>query len=268
MNLDFKKYQRIFAFGCSFTGYSWPTWADLIAYEAPHTEYFNHATPGSGNLLISLRIAEANKRYKFCETDLVMIMWSTFCREDRWVDGKWLTQGNIWNSNLYSDKWVKEFADPLGYLIRDHALINSSIGFINSLPCDNLLLKSNSFDKTEFELASTEKESIYYRDMALLYRNDYNMMPQSLYEYLGAWDACEQIYFDDLGTQEMRHDSHPHTSIYADYLKQIGVTLSDSTHEWAAEADAKLKRSKTRSEINREFSYLSERLSKNFKQLF
>lgn len=268
MNIDFKKYKRIFAFGCSFTGYSWPTWADVISFEAKEAEYFNYAKAGSGNLLISLKVSEANERYKFCESDLVMIMWSTFCREDRWVDGRWLANGNIWNSNLYSDKWVKEFADPLGYLVRDHALITLSTSFIKNLPCDNLILRSTPFDLTELELTTTEKQSTVYETLVRLYRTDYDQMPRTLYDYLGRWDKCQHEFYDDGSSAILRNDSHPHTSVYADYLEHIGIRLSDSTHEWAHEADVKLKRSKTRTAINREFYYLSQRLSKNFKQLF
>ena len=269
MNLDFKKYKRIFAFGCSFTNYIWPSWADVIAYEAPDCEYFNYGMAGAGNLLISARVTEANKRYKFCESDLVMVMWSTFCREDRWVEDGWLARGNIWNSNLYSDEWVKKFADPLGYLIRDHAIINSANGFIKNLLCDSLLLKSTDFSRTESDLSVNEKESTYYDDLKLLYLNDYNEMPLSLYEFMESWDLCQQKYFDDVGTKTMRYDGHPFTGVYADYLKIIGIDLSTSTHEWAQEATMIVKKAQFRSHIDSAFEHVMEgRRSNNFKLLF
>lgn len=95
--LEFSKYKRFFAFGCSFTKYCWPTWADIVSKEMPDAEYVNCGLHGSGNQLISYRIAEANTRYKFTDTDLVMVLWSTYFREDRWVNGKWLAHGNIYN---------------------------------------------------------------------------------------------------------------------------------------------------------------------------
>ena len=33
MIFDWTKYKRFFTFGCSFTCYMWPTWADIISKE-------------------------------------------------------------------------------------------------------------------------------------------------------------------------------------------------------------------------------------------
>lgn len=267
MNLDFKKYKRIFAFGCSFTSYGWPTWADLIAHECADAEYFNYGMPGAGNILIASRVAEANKKYKFCDTDLVMIMWSTFCREDRWVDGHWVARGNIWNSHLYSDKWVKEFADPMGYMIRDHAIINMSNTFIKSLPCDNLLLKANPFALTEIELADSKDTDVRFLELTALYKHDYDEMPQSLYDFMGSWGSTSVSYYDE-DLMEIRNDAHPNSGVYVDYLNQIGINLSSASIDIASESDRLLTLVKTKSELIDSFSWLSARLSKNFKQLF
>ena len=99
--IDFKKYKRFFAFGCSMTSYGWPTWADIIAQEIP--EYYNYAQSGGGNLFISCQVTEASLRHKFTDTDLVMVMWSSVAREDRHVNGNWLTPGNIYTQNYYDD---------------------------------------------------------------------------------------------------------------------------------------------------------------------
>ena len=87
----------------------WPTWADIVSKEMPDAEFYNFGLSGGGNPLISYRVAETNNRYKFTDTDLVMIMFSTYCREDRWVtDRKWIAGGNIFNNKFYPDSWVKE----------------------------------------------------------------------------------------------------------------------------------------------------------------
>ena len=128
MIFDWSKYKRFFTFGCSFTCYMWPTWADIVSKEMPAAEFYNFGLSGGGNPLISYRVAETNNRYKFTDTDLVMIMFSTYCREDRWVtDRKWIAGGNIFNNRFYPDSWVKEFADERGYLIRDAAVIDMTV---------------------------------------------------------------------------------------------------------------------------------------------
>ena len=88
MITDLKKYKRIFAFGCSFTSYLYPTWADII-YKSmnPDVEFYNLGKSGGGNLFISHRIVEANKKYEFTENDLVVVMWSTHARIDFYKTG-------------------------------------------------------------------------------------------------------------------------------------------------------------------------------------
>lgn len=146
--IDFSKYKRFFAFGCSMTSYRWPTWADIIAREIP--ESYNYGKSGGGNLFIACSVAEANQRFKFNEDDLVMIMWSSVCREDRYFDNWWHTPGNIFTQGMYDEEWVEKFADPKGYLIRDFAMIeltrnlleNSKAqwDFLNMAPFDDLIM--------------------------------------------------------------------------------------------------------------------------------
>ena len=82
---DFSKFKRFFAFGCSFTNYAWPTWANILHQEMD-AEFFNLGRRGSGNLFTACRISEANNRFKFCDTDLVIVMFISEVREDRYID--------------------------------------------------------------------------------------------------------------------------------------------------------------------------------------
>lgn len=149
--IDFKKYKRFFAFGCSMTSYGWPTWADIIAQEIP--ESYNYGQSGGGNLFIACQVTEANLRYTFNDTDLVMIMWSGVSREDKYINDNWLTPGNIYTQNYYDDNFVKKFADPTGYLLRDLNLITLTSSMLENLKVDHYMLNMAPFD----HLQSTNK---------------------------------------------------------------------------------------------------------------
>lgn len=142
--MDFKRYKRFFAFGCSMTAYGWPTWADIIGKE--FSEYKNCAQSGGGNLFISCQVAESNARYKFNKDDLVMIMWSSVAREDRYVDGTWLTPGNIYTQGVYDKKFVKTFADEFGYLLRDINLITLTKSLLELSGTNYYMLNMSPFD--------------------------------------------------------------------------------------------------------------------------
>ena len=55
--------RRLFTFGCSYTSWNWPTWADLLGLEVEHFENWGHA--GIGNRAIAERVAECHIKNKF-----------------------------------------------------------------------------------------------------------------------------------------------------------------------------------------------------------
>lgn len=122
----YSKMSRLFTFGCSFTDYEWPTWADIIGQEFDY--YENWARGGMGNQYIFNSLIECNKRNKFTSDDTIMIMWSTVLREDRYIAnfGGWIGTGNIWKSEAYTTAWKKKFICERGFLIRDLALISAA----------------------------------------------------------------------------------------------------------------------------------------------
>lgn len=121
--------KRLFAFGCSFTEYYWGgTWPEIVAFDLD-IDFYNYGKSGAGNQYISNMVSQADSFYKFNEDDLVIVAWTNVCREDKWVNRNWVTPGNIFTQGDYDKEYVKKWADPFGYLIRDLA----SIKFVESL---------------------------------------------------------------------------------------------------------------------------------------
>lgn len=86
--------KRLFAFGCSYTLYSYPTWADFIGIN--FEEYYNYGRSGASNTFIMNRIIEANDRFKFNpDTDLILIMLTGFGRFSYMKDQHWITEGDL-----------------------------------------------------------------------------------------------------------------------------------------------------------------------------
>lgn len=220
--IDFSRYKRFFAFGCSMTSYRWPTWADMIAREIP--ESHNYGKSGGGNLFIACSVAEANQRYKFNENDLVMVMWSSVCREDRYFDNWWHTPGNIFTQGVYDEEWVEKFADPKGYLIRDLAMIEltknllqnteSEWDFLNMAPFDTL---SMAGEKT---FGPTKAINDLYKDTLSYVKPD---LLTTVYH--GRWPETP------LACNGQTYDYHPTPKGHYRYLKKIypRINLSKDT---------------------------------------
>lgn len=114
---------RLFTFGCSFTNYRWSTWADCLAPE--FDEFQNWGQSGAGNHYIFNSVVESNHRYRFGSGDTVVVCWTSFTRDDRYVGNRWHTPGNIFSTPIYNTAYLKEHFDERGYLIRDLAYISA-----------------------------------------------------------------------------------------------------------------------------------------------
>lgn len=125
--------QRFFAFGCSFTQYHWPTWADIIGKQSDF--YQNWGKTGAGNQYIFNALIECQVRNTLTKDDLVCVMFTNFCREDRYVGKSWITPGNIFTQTTYDKKFVKNFADVRGYYIRDLATIYAIDKVLTAIGC-------------------------------------------------------------------------------------------------------------------------------------
>jgi hypothetical protein len=116
--------KRLYTFGCSFTHYDWPTWADILSREFDY--YENWGLVGGGNEFILNSLVECLVKNKLTKNDQVIIMWSNITREDRYVNDRWLLTGNIFTQTEYSEEFVKKYADEKGYLLRDLSFIHAA----------------------------------------------------------------------------------------------------------------------------------------------
>lgn len=233
--IDFNKYKRFFAIGCSFTRYLWPTWADLLSKEMPNAEYYNLGRGGAGNLYISLRLAEAHSRFNLCDTDLVAIMWSTFPREDRWINGHWLTIGNVYRQEnpLYTPGWIKRCADPVGYVIRDLGLMTLTNEFLKPLECTFVELFAQSI---EHHLSYDPNFLIHHEinNILTLYKDTVTRIKYPLLTHMTDDSNNIKLWTNLNKTHE---DSHPSPLTAYEYLMKLNFPLTKLAKEHAIKTE-------------------------------
>lgn len=226
--IDLSKYKRLFVFGCSFTNYFWPTWADILRSEMPHATFYNYGVSGAGNMYIAISIIEIAEKFEFNETDLIVPMWTTYFREDRYVKDKWIVPGNIFTqSHVYNEDFVKKFACPRGYVIRDLAMITAMKHFLTLAKCDSIMLSSI--------LPDGQIPGIDIEDVTKLYSNTLISMQKPLAEVLRppnnptAFPWPPTIKYNDVDNAKIHHDYHPDPSQYRFYMEKIGFSLTDKS---------------------------------------
>ena len=99
---------KIVSFGCSFTSYIYPTYADIIGAD-------NRGVGGGGNERIFYHILQQYKKNKFENFDLITVQWSTPYRYDYLTRKNWTTpDGNIMESFVNRHIWksIKPWYNP------------------------------------------------------------------------------------------------------------------------------------------------------------
>jgi hypothetical protein len=256
-NIDFKKYERVFIFGCSFTNYVWPTWANILCYELKEdAKVYNLGKTGAGNLYITERISAADQKFRYNEKDLLLIMWSTFCREDRYLGRGWETPGNIWTQGFYDAAYVKKYADVRGYMVRDLGLMAMTYKALKAMPCDSIVLKSidPDYDKRYYD------DDLGLDDVIDFYRDVIYDMPLPLYEFVktdtGGWVNGHHYHWSSISYSTPNtpfQDYHPNPAMYMDFLLKSGFKLSEETQKKTLEYQKQLMDLKERTLIEKWF---------------
>lgn len=249
--------KRFFTFGCSFTTYSWPTWATLLSTSEYDLKQ-NWGLAGLGNRAIAERIAECNVKYKFTENDVVIVQWSThlrndFFHQDGLIDALpgWKTRGslfNLENRKLYDETWLKTFFDEEAYIyhtlnhihMTQQLLENSgckwymtSIGDIRNL-CQDFQVGVNYGEKSIFsklnDLFSKKEFPLYVKTPSLKVYDDviWNKHKDKWLDPILSFLQKEsneesEIFFSfyDETVQQMFLDYHPKTSAFYYWIDKI-----------------------------------------------
>ena len=136
--------KRLFTFGCSYTEYHWPSWADLIGTEFDYFE--NWGVRGIGNRGIAERISECHMTHNFTKDDTIIVQWSTHLRFDWYKEvpgpdhreAGWKTCGSIfayYNSKIFDKKWIDLFFSEPAYMMHTFNHIGLVQGLLESTGC-------------------------------------------------------------------------------------------------------------------------------------
>ena len=210
---------RLFAFGCSLTYYSWPTWADLISQE--FDQYYNFGVMGCGNHFIQFTVYEADALFSFNENDTVLIMTShpfrndTFVRDDhnflRWQSRGYVYQPN--NSDIYTEKWLRElWSSEQGYMYSWLAL-KSITHFLQSKKVKFKIVPGFewAYDGVPMECSNEDFIQPFLEQI-----NDYLHVKTPLFNWAkNTYDESQFLTFDGL------RDDHPTVLMHGEYVKQF-----------------------------------------------
>jgi len=192
--------KRLYTFGCSFTHYHWPTWADILGREFNYFE--NWGLVGGGNQFIFNSLVECLVRNNVTENDQIVIMWSNITREDRYVNNQWITPGNIFTQSEYSEEFVKKYADEKGYLLRDLALIHAASKMLEQYSVPYIFTSMVPINNSDENQLSPIKGITEILDA---YRETIKIIRPSVYEIIFNFDWWSRSFLPYPPDTEMKY---------------------------------------------------------------
>jgi hypothetical protein len=238
--LDLNKYNRLITLGCSFTRYRWATWADLLAAEMPSATHINQAQSGAGNMYISTCLSQLSRTINLGAQDLVVIMWSTFYRQDFYKDSQWITPGNIYTQGIVPMDYVERFYEPRGMMLRDLALIDTTMKSVQHAEFDCVAFMGVSIDGQNYY--SGQDDAYDISSIKSLY-GDLPVMNMDLLTVVGGEWKGQYEYTNHDGSQFS--DYHPTPYEYRNFLVQCGFPMGDSSRALAETSDKLMQTVKT-----------------------
>ena len=266
--IDYSKYKRFFAFGCSFTNYKWPTWADLMAKQMPNATYYNLGCSGAGHTFIMSMLNYATKYYNInSDTDLVAIMWSSFYREDRIYlkNNKliWSCPGNIYTQGELP---ILEVHDPIGLSLLALSTVETTTKILSNSKFDSFSMWSTD-PAAQLDWAwstdyNIEKLKVISDNIVRFYDNLTGVVLPDMYVncFNKIWPSQfppERIE----GYDKELNDYHPTTLAYYNYLNSVGIPLSGDTEKFAVESDALVHKNKTQYLLSNQFEFHEQQTS-------
>jgi hypothetical protein len=225
---------RLYTFGCSFTQYYWPTWADILGREFDQFE--NWGQCGGGNQFIFNSITECLIKNKLNKNDTVVVMWTNVTREDRYVGHRWLTPGNVYTyQTVYDQTFVEKFADVKGYYLRDLATIHAAKRMLDSYDISYIFTSmvpiKNSDQYNVNQVTELDEQFNLYSESLSIFR-------PSIFESIFNFDWSSK----PIVGQSKRLNSHPTPGEHLEYVNKIlpEFTVSNETEDWVSMINQKV----------------------------
>ena len=197
-------YNRFFAFGCSFTLYKWPTWADYLYAGGISKTYENWALTGGSNDFIFHSLIECDSLRGITSEDYVAIMWSQPWRiADYDNERGWDMPGNAY---LYQPKERAKYLKEDQIHLENQSYFRATINMLQAIGCD-------------FVFTSMEHIDLQFDDVYLT--RDY--FKSSMAEFLGYTGPNETTWRETLPG-----DRHPSPTEHADFAKTLAPELNRS----------------------------------------
>lgn len=209
---------RLFVFGCSYTNYAYPTWADIISVN--FDQYYNYGRAGACNTYIMNKVIAVDDKIGFNrKTDTVIIMLTGFGRFSYLPrTSGWITPGDLYNynintkdhitthfyDNMWSDNWAV-YQSWIATKVIKNTLLSKKIKhyIVMGINNDSYINGSSELD-----------DAMYVKALEI-----YNFLDNKT--SLDKWKEQNNYYESEFWENIKAMDGHPSMNVYFQYAKDF-----------------------------------------------
>ena len=216
-------YSTLYTFGCSFTQYKWPTWADYLHAGGLANKYQNWGLPGGSNDFIFHSVVNCDMKNKITSEDLVVVMWSQTNRLSDYTNNQgWTLLGNAY---LYQPK------ERMKYYSEDKAMLEQT-SYIHAV---TKICKANGCNLKMFSVEPIQGLESFSDFLGYIDQHDYwrETLPGDHHPSPEEHARFAQHYFDlnkdsvqrllDKANQTIFDSANPHRQQYIYYPEKLNV---------------------------------------------
>lgn len=202
---------RLFTFGCSFTSYIYPTWADFLGEN--FDEYYNCGIGGASNDNIFGRFIEANTLFNFSENDYVVVMLTSVDRFSFFSDNKWKRVMDYDNDHDLFKIYLNEIYSSSWGLYRTYTYINAIKNILELKKIPHKIL--NAFKLNESMVS--EQKKFYNFELSINFLK-YMKKFESLSDFIDKKYEGNKEYY--LYSDWDHIDFHPTVDMHFSFFKE------------------------------------------------
>ena len=223
---------RLFTFGCSFTRYYWPTWADMLGRE--YDEFENWGNGGIGNRAILERLTECIINNKITKDDTIIVQWSDLHRFDMHkpkpeLPEGWAQGGNMLAAPDFDNCWISSVWSEQSYIMHTLNFIKLAITLLESLPCKWYM--TSLYDIT----SDAKRYPTAFKNYLPLFSHKNFIQPMN--SFFIQYDFPKKTLIDiDYNEQQ---DEHPTPIAHYAWLAEVLAPLlhKSPSEQWALDAN-------------------------------
>lgn len=154
---------KIFAYGCSFTSYNWPSYADILGLQY---DVVNSGSSGSSNERIFYNLMNDVRNNKINKNDIVITQWSGTNRFNYLkTNGVWIGEGNVL---LPHNKWIynkiKGWFNPEFEYQKTINTIIAAQTILEKINCKHVQMSLHPLDEVDKNFLENDLEGTYLGD--------------------------------------------------------------------------------------------------------